>query len=228
MSVDTLNTTTVAQGDSSTTTFPITFDFLANEQIKVKTTTADVEAFLVEGVDFTLEGGNPATEVEMTTAPDTDTEVTVYRDTPKLQDTDYQDTGAFPAEAHEDALDKIVMMIQEVAAALSDVEAGAASAEATELTSQEVSAAEEITVGSSDPILVKRLIGAVADAEVGSIADGQAPWQRLTLIGMSDDLPVQLVPSATLILNGQISLGLHKSVRLFWDDTNSMWIDENY
>jgi hypothetical protein len=49
----------------------------------------------------------------MTTAPATGETLTVKRDVPITQGTDYVENDSFPAESHEQALDKITMIVQQ-------------------------------------------------------------------------------------------------------------------
>lgn len=69
----------------------------------------------MDSVDYTLTGaGNPAGgALTATTAPADDTTLVVRRIVPETQETDYPDGGAFPASGHEQALDKLTMLIQQ-------------------------------------------------------------------------------------------------------------------
>lgn len=102
-------------GNGSSTNFAITQKFQSNTEIQVYLTTAlNVTSLLVLNTHYTLTGGNPATTVVMVTAPAVGETLTIKRNTAKTQTADYQGNSRFPAETHEEALDKIVQMVQEV------------------------------------------------------------------------------------------------------------------
>ncbi len=213
-------------GDGSTTTFPITFEFIENSQIKVMQvdTTTEIESVLTEGVEYTLTG-SPATAVEFGTAPAATIQVTVYRQTDKLQETDYDATGPFPAVAHETALDRIVMMIQELSYAVSNASVNLSSTAIAELTQQAVADAGTLTTTSSSLLLVKKVTGATALATIGAIEDGSVRWQQLTLLGADDALPLVLTDLSNLKLNGNMTLNLDSAITLSWDEDNSYWVE---
>ncbi len=214
-------------GDGSTLSFPITFDFYANTQVKVKTIAGDgVESELVEGSHFSLVGGNPAISVLMVTAPSGTEQLIIYRDTPQLQEADYITTGQFPAETHELVLDKIVMMIQEINYKVENVVPVATGA-ATQLGDQSVDDGDTITISNTNQTLVKKVQSADSGGNATSvIEDGGREWQRLSLIGLDDDRPLTLNSNGTnLKINRAMVLGLDKAIELLWDDTNTKWIE---
>lgn len=219
-------------GDGSVTAFIIPFYFLANTQIKVSWVdgATETESVLSEGVDYTLTGGDPATHVTFITAPDSDKTITVYRETALQQTYDYVDTGAFPAAAHENALDKIVMMIQEVneTAASGGSSGGTGSGAFERMTNQSLSAAGIITVGTSQR-MIKRVQGSgaavTADTttplEVGTI-DGQ----EMRLVGSHDDNTLTITAaSLNVLLNGDVTLTKYSVLDLCWDETDALWIE---
>lgn len=219
-------------GNGVTTSFSIPFSFLNNTQIKVSWVdgATETESILTEGVEYDLTGGNPATHVLFLTAPDSDKVITVYRETALQQTYDYLDTGAFPAEAHEAALDKIVMMIQEVSAAAAAGGSGGGSGSGAfeRLTNQSLAAAGIITIGTSQRS-IKRLQGSgaavTADTttplEVGTI-DGQ----EMRLVGSHDDNTVTITAaSLNVLLNGDVTLTKYSVLDLCWDETDALWIE---
>lgn len=212
-------------GDGTTTNFPIPFEFISNDQIKVDQYDSVTEATttLSEGVDYSLDL-IPAQNVVFSTAPDSNKTITVYRDTPRLQEADYIETGAFPAEAHETALDKIVMMIQELDA---QVEEGAptVSTGVVVLPQQTISSSEEITVGNDNTQLVKKIIADAANVGTNVIADGTTNWQELRIIGASDSLPVTISSNTNLKLNGDIELNKGTTLTLVWDEDEAYWLE---
>jgi len=120
MSVSTDSVKNVYAGNGATLSFPITFPLQDNEQVKVilVDTLTDTEEEQDVGVDYTLTGGDPATAVLFSVAPLATDVIRIYRETEVLQTASYDETGPFPAETHEAALDRIVLMMQEVSAKL--------------------------------------------------------------------------------------------------------------
>lgn len=101
-----------------TTTFAIPFAWLITSQIAVyKVTVATGEReLLVLTTDYTYDPDDVTPTSIITNSAFTDEyAVEVIRETSLTQLADYINNGAFPAEVHEAALDKIVMMIQELA-----------------------------------------------------------------------------------------------------------------
>lgn len=99
-------------GNNCTLVFPYTFKILV---------TSDLDVF-VSGcqklltTDYTVSGAGSETggSVTFVTAPGCTLAVAIVRDIPYTQATDYPEDGPFPAAAHEDALDKITMLAQQV------------------------------------------------------------------------------------------------------------------
>jgi hypothetical protein len=114
----TISTTTCRIPLTSTgvVTFGYTFRILDETHLKVyvdgvlKTLTTH---YTVTGVGVPG-GGN----VVFGVAPTAGAIVVICRDTPRTQETDYVEGDAFPAESHEQALDKLTMIVQEIRAAL--------------------------------------------------------------------------------------------------------------
>lgn len=212
-------------GDGSTTTFAIPFEFISNDQIKVDEYDSSTEATttLTEGVDYTLDT-TPAENVVFSTAPSSDKTITVYRYTPRLQSADYIEAGSFPAEDHETALDKIVMMVQELDAQVNEAVPSVVTGIA-ELPIQTISSSEEITVGNDNTALVKKVIADAASVGTNMIADGTTRWQELKLMGASDALPVTLSSNTNLKLNGDIELNKGTTVTLAWDEDEAYWLE---
>lgn len=104
-------------GNGSTTVFPYTFKVFANTDLQVivrdssgnETIQTLTTHYGVSGVEADA-GGN----VTMVTAPATGETLTILRNMPLKQLTDYTAGGRFPAESHEEALDKIVMRLQQL------------------------------------------------------------------------------------------------------------------
>ena len=104
-------------GDGSTTVFSVPFLFQANADITaILRDGQGAETTWVEGTDYTLTGaGNPSGgTLTATTAPATGEKLTIKRVVPLTQGTDYPEGGQFPAQAHEDALDRGTMADQQL------------------------------------------------------------------------------------------------------------------
>lgn len=104
-------------GNGSTTAFAVSFYFLASSHLKVTRRAANgTETVLVLNTDYTVTGaGNPAGgTVTMTTAPATGQTLVIQRNVPLTQEVDYQPNDPFPAESHEQALDKLTMEAQQL------------------------------------------------------------------------------------------------------------------
>lgn len=95
---------------------PVAVNFQLNSQIKVHETALDATGLVVkvEGLDYTLTGAGKAVGGSLTwlTEVVAAKRVTIFRDPKVSQDTDYVESDKFPADAHEDALDKLTFIAQ--------------------------------------------------------------------------------------------------------------------
>lgn len=115
----TVSTTTARSGPyaGSGTTGPFTvgFRFLENSHIKVVKNVAGVEEELELDVDYTVTGaGASSGSVTLGTALATGQTLTIVRNVPTTQETDYVAGDSFPAESHERALDQLTMIAQQL------------------------------------------------------------------------------------------------------------------
>lgn len=118
MTVSSTTTRNSYAGDGSTTAFSYTFKIfdeddiaviLRNDTTAVETTQSITTNYTVSGVGNA--GGGTITFV---TAPPTGNTVVLLRTTARTQLTDYTPNDPFPAESHEDALDKLTFIAQEL------------------------------------------------------------------------------------------------------------------
>jgi hypothetical protein len=131
MTVATTTSRVEYSGNAVTLAFSVPFYFLANGDLKVFL--AGVLQTLT--THYSVSGaGNPAGgTVTFVTAPGSGAAVVVLRDPAVLQETDYAPNDPFPAESHEQALDKLTMIAQRLteragrSAALPDGYVGGAS-----------------------------------------------------------------------------------------------------
>lgn len=123
MSLTNLVVAQTYNGDGSNDTFAIPFTYFDQSQIKVylidTSVTPNTESLLTLTTDYTIVGSN----VVMNTAPTSDEDLRIERTTPLTQLIDYTTNGAFLAESHEQGLDRIVMMIQELDRRITALEA---------------------------------------------------------------------------------------------------------
>ena len=120
----TVSTTTIKNsysGNGSTTAFAYTFKVFASTELKVfiRVNATGVETLKAEGTGSTNYGVSGVGEtgggnVTFVTAPIADTTVVIIRDTALTQETDYQPADPFPADSHENALDKLTNIAQEL------------------------------------------------------------------------------------------------------------------
>lgn len=105
-------------GNGSTTAFAVPYYFLENSHLRViLRSSAGAETVQTITTNYTVTGaGNPAGgTVNMLVAPASGETLTILRDVPETQETDYQANDPFPAESHERALDKLTMIAQQIA-----------------------------------------------------------------------------------------------------------------
>jgi hypothetical protein len=114
MAVDTQISQVNYEGNGSTSVgYPITFPFLDPDHILVGTLNEDDEITLLDSDDYTVD----VDESEVFTNPaiaDTET-VVILRSMPLTQPTVYPEGGAFPSREHERALDRLTMLVQQIA-----------------------------------------------------------------------------------------------------------------
>lgn len=120
----TLSTTTSRiqyTGNAATTAFAFPYRFLANGDLTVTITTpAGATTTQVLGTDYTVVGAglDAGGTVTMTVAPASGELLTIRRVLDLTQEVDYQSGDPFPAETHEQALDRLTMITQQLDEAL--------------------------------------------------------------------------------------------------------------
>jgi len=106
-------------GNGSTTAFAYTFPINSTSEISViERSATGTETVKSEGSGSTnysiVDNGASGGTVTMVTAPASGTTLVLLRNTTLTQETDYVANDPFPAETHEDALDKALMQAQEL------------------------------------------------------------------------------------------------------------------
>jgi hypothetical protein len=176
-------------GNGSTTEFAVGFYFLENSHLQViirSSTGAETVKTLT--TDYTVAGaGNPAGgTVTMLTAPASGETLLVLRNVPLTQQTDYQANDPFPAETHEEALDKLTMLTQQLQDGVN---------RSIKLSRTNTMTSTEFTVGAADranKILAFDSAGEIAvTQEIGTYrgnwASGTAYQQRDLIKDTSND-----------------------------------------
>ena len=107
-------------GNGSTTVFTVSFRYLEKSHVQVTLRdVGGVETAWVEGTQFTLSsaGGASGTLTVKTLptnyTPASGETLVISRNVPRTQQTDYGENDSFPAETHEQALDKLTMLAQQ-------------------------------------------------------------------------------------------------------------------
>lgn len=212
------------QGNGSVLTFPIPFEYFVNSQVKVKEIdTLGAETIDTEGTEYTIVGS----DVVFGAAPSSQTQIKVYRETPRTQDIDYIENGPFKAEDHEHGMDRMVMMIQELGQLISEVALSTAGGAYVVLPDQVVAGGDTISGGAN-----QRMLKHVQGPTGGGTADlttpigaGTVDGQELRLVGSSDADPLTIKNQGNVSLNGDVSLEKNSVLDLFWDLTDLQWIE---
>lgn len=123
MTVNTATCTATYTGNTVTTVFAVPFYFLANADLVVQQRVAatGVVNTLVLNSDYTLSGaGNESGgSLTATVAPAAGDTLYIARNVAFVQNTAYPSNSPFPAASHEQALDRLTMISQQIQTALS-------------------------------------------------------------------------------------------------------------
>lgn len=127
MTISSEQSTQSYSGDGSTVTFPYGYPFFALDEVKVELRATDgtIITPIYNGAgtyDYTVSGTFDAEtsrypnggSVTFNTAPPSGYTIALFREVTLTQETDYVANDAFPAETHENALDKLTMIAQQL------------------------------------------------------------------------------------------------------------------
>ena len=119
MTVTNTNNKVIYTGDGATTVFAYTFKIFEDADLDVIQTviSTGVETTLVLNSDYTVSGaGNPSggNVTVSSTTPTALENLTIVRTLDITQETDYVENDPFPAESHEEALDRLTMICQQI------------------------------------------------------------------------------------------------------------------
>jgi hypothetical protein len=121
MTISTISTVVKYLGNDTTTVFAVPFEFFDGTDLYVKLypdIVGDPDTFInpVYGIDYTVTGGDGTTgQVTMLVAPAAPAQLEILGNLPVGQVVAYSATGPFPAEAHENALDRLSIQIKQIA-----------------------------------------------------------------------------------------------------------------
>jgi len=104
-------------GDGSQTIFPFTFKIFVNTDLRVYLTNVlGVKTLLTLTTHYSVSGAGSESggNVTMVTPPATGETLTIIRQLPLTQETDYTEADKFPAQSHENALDRQTMISQQL------------------------------------------------------------------------------------------------------------------
>jgi hypothetical protein len=103
-------------GAGTTGPFTVGFRFLADTHLRViKTSIDSIDTDLTLTTDYSVTGAGGLTgTVTLVIALAVGESLTIIRNVPFVQDADYVDNDAFPAESHEQALDLLTMQTQQI------------------------------------------------------------------------------------------------------------------
>ena len=117
MTVSSTNTKNSYSGDGSTTVFAYTFKIFDDDDITVilRTDATGGETVQTKGTHYSVSGVGEAGggNITFVTAPASGITVVLIRETALTQTTDYTPNDPFPASSHEDALDRLTLMVQD-------------------------------------------------------------------------------------------------------------------
>jgi hypothetical protein len=117
MTVSTSTSTASYTANGSTTTFAYPFKIFADGDLVVilRNTATAVETVQVLNSNYTVTGAgnNAGGNVVFGVAPASGNTVFIRRELPITQEVDYVPNDPFPAETHENALDKLTMLVQQ-------------------------------------------------------------------------------------------------------------------
>ncbi len=101
-------------GNGVTTVFPLPFPFARDADIRALLLEGGVETELALGTHYTIEGagGSSGGSLTMLAPPATGRTLVIWRAPAIVQEVDYVENSAFPAETHEAALDLLTMICQ--------------------------------------------------------------------------------------------------------------------
>lgn len=118
MTVSTENARVQHDGNGATTVFPVPFPFLATTDLAVYLTSGGVDTLQTIAAHYTVTGGDPTGSLTMLTAPANGETLTIVRDMPYTQPTEYPNQGGYQSAVLEGSLDRLTMLAGQLREAL--------------------------------------------------------------------------------------------------------------
>ncbi|MBY0301234.1 glycosyl hydrolase family 28-related protein [Sphingomonas ginsenosidimutans] len=126
MTVAALPSTASYVEDGVTTSFPVPFRFKSASDLVVERIAGGVATALSLGVDYSVTGGSTDAGGTLTrTAATAGATLRIARRTARAQPMVYTNGDRFPAKSHEEALDRAILITQELDASVDDIDARA-------------------------------------------------------------------------------------------------------
>lgn len=173
-------------GDGSTTTFNVTFHFFVAADLAVYIRSADGETVTLKTITthYTVTGTDTTSgSITFLTAPASGEKVVIVRKPAIKQETDYPATGKFPAESHEDALDRLTEIAQYLLAQLERSVRLTEGAEAQDMRIPAGSAAAYLGLDADGALTIRDGSGSTWHAVVGSGAPSSS-------VGIDGDIAI--------------------------------------
>ena len=172
MTVSTATSRNSYNGNAATDTFAYTFRILDEAHVAVYVD--DVLQTITTHYTVTGVGDAGGGDIVFTTPPATGTlNVVFIRSVPVTQETDYVENDPFPAAAHEDALDKLTMLVQQTDEKHSRTPKFAVTSSTSDITFPEPSADEVIGWNAAGDDLENKTLSAIGAIVLPvSISDG--------------------------------------------------------
>ncbi|CAB4182632.1 SGNH_hydrolase domain containing protein [uncultured Caudovirales phage] len=228
-------------GNSIATAFSFPEPFLANADLKVVFTVANVDT--VQTTGFTITGALLADggSVTFSIAPPTGTTVTIYRDPTQTQPVRYTTEDDFPAASHERSLDRLTMYVQALALKLKRaVRLPVTNAEVDELTLTARAGklpAFNATTGALELIAASSEVAAAASAEASAASAAQASESAVLAASATTESLVNTIvfnyAAAVTSAGGTISRSTLNELRVnlhpvlasgVWDKILELWL----
>lgn len=197
-------------GNGTAAPLAVPFRFLAPDDLIVtRIAPGNVLTLLVRGVDYTVAGaGGLAGTVTPLAAIAVGTSWLIQRSTPHIQATDYVTGDDFPAETHELALDRLMLIVQELSrdmltrSEVIDIIAVALVAgNGISLTRVGDTITIAVTLPGLDPATLASFVMLSGDQQGGGIGGGSAPWSQAALEELvRDTVGAALVPGTAMTI----------------------------
>lgn len=226
-------------GNGSTTNFATEFRFLEDSHLRViltvDSTGVETVQSLTTNYTVTGKGEDSGGTVTMIIAPATGETLTIIRDVPVTQQTDYVENDDFPAESHERALDKLTMIVQqqqeEISRSVKVTEGNVGSGltipapeDGKLLRGNDTGGFDNVTIlqlgavvdagdlpynqggtGSVNTTVETKLQERVSVEDFGAVGDGSTDDAAAFLLSQALNIPIELQPGKVYAIGSQIT-----------------------